>query len=520
MSRPLVMPSALPDIARWEDDPASRKLGCYGRRSGKSRGMFRMAVLGHGPRDEQGEPMLPGLAQQGDVLWLGPDYKQLSIIWTEEIKPRFGAADGCWTKESGVEGLTAGLGGARLILRTTENLNAIKGAGAKVAGIVIDEGAHMDLATILKEAVIPVLLDNGGWLVIGSTPNMANDGHTDELGNKTTPSYFNSLADAVQRGERTGWAFFEGDARANPKVSKAAFAELVAEYDGPDDPKLLQEVYAKRIAGGVGTAFGQLNERHHALPADWTPPPKARTFLGMDWGWSQPGWIGLFVALGNRAVLWREWPFNGPKRDKEPPADVGRRLARELRAICGPSRANPNRPQFPSTLYYDSAMASLTDGAESTIDRLEDELLAQLRTKAPVCVPATKGSGSRHARKELLDTMLRTKEHDGVVVESPRLQIVKGLCPVWWAEVTALPRAPRDPEDVDTDAADHAYDGSTYALIMEYPSLRKKRTKRRPKTGDRLSDREHRRFDAMADAAAARIAATQPAARGRVLGGG
>jgi hypothetical protein len=510
----LVMPTALPNIRPWEDDPRPRKLGCFGRRSGKTRGMLRMAVLGHGGLTESGQVRHPGLAQGRDVLWLGPDYKQLSIVWNEEIKPRFDAADGCWTREAGSESMTAGLGTARLILRSVDTMTAIKGAGAKVGGIVIDEGAHMDLLTILKQAVLPVLLDNGGWLVIGSTPNFENDGHVDDLGNRPTPSYFNTLCDVVAAGKRPLWALYEGDARANPKISAVAFQEMVDEYPSPDDPRLLQEVFAKRIRGGVGTAFPQLGDVH-VLPDDWQPPPKARTFIGIDWGWTQPGWAGLFVAMGASCVLWREWPFNGNARigvAKETPVDLARRIATDLKRWCGAS----GRPAMPTSLWYDAAMAAVTDGALSPIAKIEEELLVQLRQHAPVCLPATKGSGSRIARKETLDSMLRYRIEDGVLVEPPRLQIVKTWCPVWWQTVSALPRDPKRPEDVDTTANDHPYDGSTYALVQEFPVLRAERKAAKAKTGDRLSDKEHDSYDRVIETA---IHGRRRPHGARVLGG-
>ncbi|MBQ0834456.1 phage terminase large subunit [Marinobacter sp.] len=45
---------------------------------------------------------------------------------------------------------------------------------------------------------------------------------------------------------------------------------------------------------------------------------------------------------------------------------------------------------------------------------------------------------------------------------------VSRKCQVWWQTVPALPRDPRNPEDVDSTAADHAADACRYALQGDY----------------------------------------------------
>ena len=48
---------------------------------------------------------------------------------------------------------------------------------------------------------------------------------------------------------------------------------------------------------------------------------------------------------------------------------------------------------------------------------------------------------------------------------------VSRKCSYWWATVPALPRDPRNPEDVDSSAPDHAADACRYALTREAPVL-------------------------------------------------
>lgn len=46
---------------------------------------------------------------------------------------------------------------------------------------------------------------------------------------------------------------------------------------------------------------------------------------------------------------------------------------------------------------------------------------------------------------------------------------VSRLCRYWWATVPALPRDPRNPEDVDSTAPDHAADACRYAITRDAP---------------------------------------------------
>jgi len=51
-------------------------------------------------------------------------------------------------------------------------------------------------------------------------------------------------------------------------------------------------------------------------------------------------------------------------------------------------------------------------------------------------------------------------EHPGIFIFD--------TCTDWIRTVPVLPRSEKDPEDVDTEAEDHAYDETRYRLIHEH----------------------------------------------------
>lgn len=488
------------------DQPNKRKLYLWGRRSGKTRAVLRAAVTGHGPMvpvdpldpTKGMRPALRGLAQGGDVLWLGPDYTQLATIWREEIKPRFDEADGCRTTSDSP--MIASLGGNNLIIATTENPRALRGMGAKAVGVIVDESAHLDLENLLKDVVLPILLDNDGWLILASTPNAGSDGHVTEDGSKRTPSYFNVIAEQIRAGTMPNWFMSHHDARDNPRISAAGFAELVAEYP-VGSLKLEQEVYGRLIRGGAGFAFPEMDMKIHQC--EKSPSPVSETIAGADWGWSAHGWIGAIELNKRGAHIASEMPFNGPipdaqKRDPEKVGyDAGVQWLAEVKA--------GHLHSIPQLVYCDSAMDAISQGGLSVMALMQVGFDRALGDRAPTCVAARKGAGSRHVRKSVTHILLRSKTiiaENGapVMVEAPRLT-VSTRCPFWWKTVAGLMVDPKDIEDVDTKGPDHAYDGSTYALVEAFPDLivrGKPPTDPRMKT-DRLSVQADRDYDESTD---------------------
>lgn len=451
-----------------KERPEQFKIKRWGRRTGKTRDMLHCATVGHGPRQANGERLFRGLAHGKNVLWVGPDYTQLNNVWREEIFPRFNGAKGCGTNENE---MTAYVGDARLIMRTAkpENHKAMRGLGKDLAGVIVDEGAWMDLELLMTNVLLPLTLDEDAWMQFGSTPNGGSDGHVDEEGSRRTPSYFNVLCEQQLTGKMPGWWQSHHDARSNPTIKKAAFDRLVKQYEN-QPLKLRQEVYAELLRGGAGKAFGELGAMHQLLKS----PAEVRDAFGVcDWGWSQHGYLGLLAQHARGCHLEHEFPFNGPIPDKDriDPELAGFRCGQEwLRAL-----AAKEITRLPDLVYCDSQMDAVTQGGLSQMQMLQAGFQRALDDQAPACVVASKGQGSRAVRKSVLHMMLRHRtimSEDGqqVVMEWPRFTM-SPRCTFAFRTIGALMVDPKHPEDVDTTGPDHAYDAITYGMVMTFPDI-------------------------------------------------
>ncbi|HEX6940301.1 MAG TPA: hypothetical protein VF158_12885, partial [Longimicrobiales bacterium] len=269
------------------DSPARFKVVRAGRRFGKDRMAIHAATVGHGPREADGTPKWRGILQGVDVAWIGPDYPQIRAIWREEVEPRFGAVPGISIHQQ--ERRVSVEGGGTLHFRSNENIDSLR--GIRLGGAVLNEAAFFNLEYALKEAIMPALMDLGGWVIIISTPNAGPDGYEDEVG-KRSPSYFNLLCEEVAGGGRgPEWGHWHHTSYDNPKIRREEIDALVREYP-PDSPALQQEIYAKLIAAGAGVAFPELDEAVHV--ADYEPPRHLGTWTGFgDWGYTSPGGLWL-----------------------------------------------------------------------------------------------------------------------------------------------------------------------------------------------------------------------------------
>lgn len=418
------------------------------------------ATAGHGPGALYGPghaPKFPGILQGRDVLWIATDYPQSLTIWQEEVRPRFAGIEAAEISEQRRQVRLAGCG--MLEVRSAEAIDGIRGKGKNVGGFILDEPAHWDLEYAWRNVILPILLDNGGWCIMNSSPNSGLDGNAEKI----TPSFFNRLCDQVEAGERgREWSFSHRTARDNPVISADALAALIAEYP-PDSPQLAQEVEAKRIIGGAGLAFPEWDPAFHTfrheVPQGW------RWFAGMDWGYTSPGCFVLLASGPDREVLCRkEHYFKG-----RTPEDVGRTIGQMLLRSA----------ILPEFIAGDSAMWATTDGGETVAEGVQRGILEVMtQGQHATLIAAPKGAGSRVGGKMLVHDALRfdraNVREDGTLAQyhQPRLRVHEDCANV----VRTLPRLPLDPknpEDVDTDAEDHAYDALRYALAYRAPAMEK-----------------------------------------------
>jgi hypothetical protein len=85
--------------------------------------------------------------------------------------------------------------------------------------------------------------------------------------------------------------------------------------------------------------------------------------------------------------------------------------------------------------------------------------------------PSIKGPGSRRLRVKRLHDLLAPIPNDPL--KRPGIVFMKGQCPNLIRTIPALPRAPDDPEDVDTDAEDHPFDALTNGLQWRSSGVRR-----------------------------------------------
>lgn len=300
----LILPDPIGNQPAWLDSPAARKLLRVGRRGMKTRFAFIASLAGHGPGWEDGTPKFPGVLQGVDVVWIAQDYPNLKrVVWREEIKPRFAHLPWANLNEQDHALTLDGLG--TLWLASAEAINGIRGMGKNIGGIIVDEAAWLALRAALLDVILPILLDNDGWLIIMSTTNAGPDSGYDDTGAPQVPSYFNLLCKEIQAGKRSGeWVEFTGTAFDNPTLNPSAINELIAEYP-PDSPSLKQEVFVELLESGVGLALPGIAEASHMVPA-FSPPEYWHQWAAFDWGYHHPWAFGHFTVDDDGQVFQRE----------------------------------------------------------------------------------------------------------------------------------------------------------------------------------------------------------------------
>lgn len=290
----ILIPAPLDHQTPIVESSARFKVCRAGRRGGKTVLAEGCAIVGHGPVDEAtGVPLFRGIVHDLDVVWVARDYTQAGIMWHEFIRPRFKGVDGVRVNEADRTVSIEGAG--TLFVISAENIASARGMGARLAGVIVEEAAWLDLQAALRDVLLPALMDNEGWLLLISTTNAGSDGGRDESGQPRTPSYFNTICEEVRAKARSEeWEEFHFTAEDNPKISARSFASLIAEY-APGSPSLEQEVYAKLLKAGIGLALPSLDEKYHLVPR-FKVPDHWMQFGGFDWGFNHPWVFGWYAC--------------------------------------------------------------------------------------------------------------------------------------------------------------------------------------------------------------------------------
>lgn len=319
MVNEVIIPAPLDHQEGIVQSSARFKVVRAGRRGGKTVLAEGCAIVGHGPNDYTGEPIFKGIVHNLDVVWVARDYTQAGIMWHEFIRPRFKGVPGIKVNEADRTVTIEGAG--TLFVISAENIASARGMGKRLAGVVVEEAAWLDLQSALRDVVMPALMDNEGWLLLISTTNAGPDGNPQ----KETPSYFNRICQEIRAGERSDeWAEFHFTARDNPEITPRSFDALVSEYPA-ESPALKQEVYAELLTTGIGLALAQVSEEKHLVPR-FAVPKHWTHFAAFDWGFNHPycfGWAAVDPD-GNVVLVDTVWGR------QEQPDQIGHKITRSV----------------------------------------------------------------------------------------------------------------------------------------------------------------------------------------------
>ena len=220
----------------------------------------------------------------------------------------------------------------------------------------------------------------------------------------------------------------------------------------------------------AGAFFSEWNEEQHVLDR-FTPPPEWQPMAGMDAGTRSPSWLGLaFRGPEGDTVVTHEWYWKNKDF-----LTAGREVGFKMRMI--PPYQLPGGMNWPaltiwgdSSMFQDSGVGGLTQATEFQ-KGLDEAFGGSEHSPKLVSAATVKGPGSRHIGAALVAEMLHWEANaDGVVPPHKRPMLrAHRRCANLIRTLPALPVSPKDPEDVDTEAEDHPFDGLKMMLLANVP---------------------------------------------------
>jgi hypothetical protein len=216
----------------------------------------------------------------------------------------------------------------------------------------------------------------------------------------------------------------------------------------------------------VGAAFPEWRREHHVYRPGRYDPDWYR-HGGGDWGYTSPGHL-LAATMGPQGETYIYWEF---PFEKTAPYDVGKQAATSLARHFEQGQI-PGYPQF---FAMDKSAWDTGDGRggrfRSVAELMQEGMSDVLGERAPILIQAPKGKGSRHTGKALIHQMLSYEvDRDGLVPPwlAPKLRINPD-CRSIIRSFPSLVLDEKDPEDIDTEQDDHAYDALRYLLASRSP---------------------------------------------------
>lgn len=204
----------------------------------------------------------------------------------------------------------------------------------------------------------------------------------------------------------------------------------------------------------VGQVFDEFSRDKHVIPRrplDYT----WYRFCAMDWGYSRPFSIGWWaVNEDGRMVLYKEWYGGDQNKGLKMGAAQVAEKAWEMSIDDGVT-----------VMVADPACWS-KNGVTDTSGNLPPTIAESFEAAGFTMI---KGVNDRKQGLMRIHELMQTRGEDG----RPYL-VVMEHCNHWLRTVPYMTYDQRDPEDVDTNTEDHAYDQTRYAVMSEYSKDPKK----------------------------------------------
>ena len=284
------------------------------------------------------------------------------------------------------------------------------------------------------------------------------------------------VKDRFQPGERDGKTYYDprsGLSRVfvpatvddNPTLFLTD-PEYVARLEG------LPEIERKRLRLGNWDAFeGQIfTDLLQSIQGyeDFQIPPEWERFMVFDWGYAKPFSVGWY-AVDYDGIIFRYREWYGSKRDRDGRANSERwneglklqawEVAKGILEREREAGENIKRRIADPSIWGKHPEFRKQEARSPTIN---DDFMDE-------GVYFEKADNDRIAGKQQVHKRLKPEiESDpetGEVISQKAMAMIANSCTNFWRTMPLLQEAKKNPDDVDTDQEDHAYDDFRYACM-------------------------------------------------------
>lgn len=297
---PLLLPKPHTKQLEFLEDKHRFKVLNWGRRSGKSVGVWEKVVL---------EAML----RQGTYFIVAPTYKQAKAIYWRDICKRYKGEFMTFNEQDlsitfdiltdiqipTTDGIILtnhdpNLPGSRIELKGADNPDSLRGVG--ICGAVLDEYAFMSEGKYTYDTIIrPALADKNGWAVFISTPN----------------GVVNHFYDLVQEAKSDPDRYYYSHATALDNTyfmaaSPNEFEDTRSEYEKEGKLDTFRQEWLAEFVNPSQLVYSQFDPETHVLSDkefDERMPELGAHNLSIDFGMTDPT-AASFVLIDYEGTWW------------------------------------------------------------------------------------------------------------------------------------------------------------------------------------------------------------------------